>query len=75
MKSYENKALFNSEYIIYAFGGEDLVIKEKEVYSKFPKSFGEHLIIYNIIKNELTNGSGTLKIKQFEIYSKWKRLL
>ena len=48
MKSYENKALFNSEYIIYAFGGEDLVIKEKEVYSKFPKSFGEHLIIYNI---------------------------
>ena len=65
----EKKALFNSENIICAFGDEDLVIKENEAYSKFPKSFGDPLNNKNILKNELTNGNETLKIKQFEIYT------
>ena len=64
----DSKALFNSQNIICQFGDEDLVIKDNEAYSKFPKSFGDPTNNMNIMKNELTNGNETLKIKQFEIY-------
>jgi hypothetical protein len=64
----DSKALFNSENIICEFGDEDLVVKDNEAYSKFPKSFGDPTNNMNIMKNELTNGNETLKIKQFEIY-------
>jgi hypothetical protein len=64
----ENKALFNKDDAICYFGDEDLVIKDNEAYSKFPKIYGDPLNIMNITKNELTNGNETFKIKQFEIY-------
>jgi hypothetical protein len=38
----DSKALFNSENIICEFGDEDLVVKDNEAYSKFPKSFGPY---------------------------------
>lgn len=64
----DSKAIFSSQNIICQFGDEDLVIKDNEAYSKFPKSFGDPTNNMNIMKNELTNGNETLKIKQFEIY-------